>query len=183
MSETLIVQHCSPTLAGIKTGSLFSCSYESKEKLREEIRYLNRVLTPRGVRMLPVKLSGKRVLIYLYRPIKLSQDLSNSEAAILLETFGYQSADAGQCVAYLVKRLKESAEFPHEIGLFLGYPPEDVKGFIENRGRHYRYTGYWKVYSDESAARRLFEKYRKCTTIYRRKCAQGTSIKRLTVAG
>ena len=33
----------------------------------------------------------------------------------------------------LIKRLNEDAEFPHEIGLFPGYPPEDVRGFIENR--------------------------------------------------
>ena len=29
----------------------------------------------------------------------------------------------------------ESGEFPHEVGLFLSYPPEDVKGFIDHRAR------------------------------------------------
>ncbi len=183
MSEEMIIKHCSPTLAGIKTGSLFNCSCESEKNLLEDIRSLNRVLTKRGVRILPVKFFEKRALIYLYRPKKLARDLSDSNAEFLLQSCGYFSARADQCVVRLVKRLREASEFPHEIGLFLGYPAEDVKGFMENGGKHCKCTGYWKVYSSEDRARRLFEKYRKCTEIYTRRCAEGIPIHRLTVAG
>ncbi len=31
--------------------------------------------------------------------------------------------------------MEGKGDFPHEIGLLLGYPPEDVIGFIENRGQ------------------------------------------------
>lgn len=41
MSEEMLVCHCSPTLAGLKTGSLFSCPYRSKKKIIREIRSLN----------------------------------------------------------------------------------------------------------------------------------------------
>ena len=34
MSEELVVRQCAPTLAGIKTGSLFSCPCDSPEELR-----------------------------------------------------------------------------------------------------------------------------------------------------
>ena len=30
MSEDLLIRHCSPTLAGIKTGNLFSCACASR---------------------------------------------------------------------------------------------------------------------------------------------------------
>ena len=60
----------------------------------------------------------------------------------------------------------ESGEFPHEVGLFLSYPPEDVKGFIENRAAKSKCTGHWKVYGDERRTRALFEKYDRCTRIY-----------------
>ena len=36
MSEELVVRQCAPTLAGIKTGSLFSCPCDSPEELRQE---------------------------------------------------------------------------------------------------------------------------------------------------
>ena len=52
--------------------------------------------------------------------------------------------------------------FPHEIGLFLGYPPEDVEGFRLHRGRDYKLCGCWKVYSDVEGARQCFRRYDRC---------------------
>ena len=182
MREELIIRHCSPTLAGIKTGSLFNCSYENEEMLYDDLRALNKNLIPRGVRILPVRYYGNRALIYLYRPERLSRDLSDNDALALLKARGYHCSCTDQYVIQLMKRLKASEEFPHEIGLFLGYPPSDVKGFIDNHGKACKYSGCWKVYSDEQSACRLFEKYRRCTEIYCLKCAQGVSIDRLTVA-
>ena len=46
----------------------------------------------------------------------------------------------------------ESGEFPHEVGLFLSYPPEDVKGFIDHRANDFKCAGLWKVYGDEEKA-------------------------------
>lgn len=54
MSEEMLVCHCSPTLAGLKTGSLFSCPYRSKKKIIREIRSLNQRLVKKGVCVLPV---------------------------------------------------------------------------------------------------------------------------------
>lgn len=56
--------------------------------------------------------------------------------------------------------------FPHEIGIFLDYPLQDVKGFIENKGKNSKYNGLWKVYGDKDASMKLFEKYRKCISVY-----------------
>jgi hypothetical protein len=49
--------------------------------------------------------------------------------------------------------------FPHEMGLLLGYPIEDVTGFIKYNGEHSLYTGYWKVYENKEEKLRLFESY------------------------
>ena len=77
----------------------------------------------------------------------------------------------------------ESGEFPHEVGLFLSYPPEDVKGFIDHRANNFKCTGPWKVYGDEQAAKNIFEKYEVCSKIYSLQWQQGKSIEQLTVAG
>lgn len=82
----------------------------------------------------------------------------------------------------MMRRLDEDMEFPHEIGLFLGYPPEDVCGFIENKAEGYKCIGQWKVYGDEAQAKKNFAMYKKCTQVYCAQFAQGKSIKRLTVA-
>ena len=52
--------------------------------------------------------------------------------------------------------------FPHEIGLFLGYPPHDVEGFIRYGGQNFRQCGFWKVYDNEKAVMHLFHCYAAC---------------------
>ena len=43
MSDEMFVRCCAPTLAGIKTGSMFSCEYSDREEMTDELRRLNRV--------------------------------------------------------------------------------------------------------------------------------------------
>ena len=83
----------------------------------------------------------------------------------------------------MIRRLRQSGEFPHEIGLFLGYPPEDVQGFITQGPDCCKCSGCWKVYGNEDQARKKFAQYKKCTQIYCRLWAAGSSVERLTVAG
>ena len=54
-----------------------------------------------------------------------------------LESCGYESGDTDFLLKQLSGRLCLEQDYPHEIGLFLGYPLADVVGFIENRGWNY----------------------------------------------
>ena len=182
MSDEMIIRHGSPTLAGLKTGNLFNCSYSGKKELWDTLRSLNRRLVPKGVRIIPLRLSEEKVLLYIYRPRKLKQDFAVKETADLLKEYGYLVDNLGKCIAQLSRRLNETEEFPHEIGLFLGYPSEDVKGFIENRAKGYKCIGCWKVYGNEQDAKKQFERYRECTNVYCTQWANGKSIEQLTVA-
>lgn len=181
MSEDYIIRNCAPTLAGLKTGSIFVCPYESGEALRDAVRDMNRRLGPKGLRVLPLRLTKTGALIYIYRPRKLAADLSHSTAETILRRHGYPTESSGQCIVQLIRRLKEQDEFPHEIGLFLGYPPEDVDGFIENKACDCKCTGCWKVYGDQSAAEKKFAQYKKCTRIYLDQWSKGKAIERLAV--
>lgn len=179
LSEALLVCHCAPTLAGIKCGSLFSCPYEDKTQLISMLRGLNHKLVPTGLRVLPLGHSGGRALIYVYRPAGLAADLSNHEAHALLAEAGYRDESADRCVLELMRRLRAQKGFPHEIGLFLGYPPEDVRGFIEHKARGYQYAGYWKVYGDVEKAKKTFGRYARCTERYVSQWCNGIAVERL----
>lgn len=183
MSEEMIINHCSPTLAGIKTGALFNCAYPSERELRSSVRAWNKTLSPKGLRVLPLRYNGRTALIYIYRPAMLSIDLKDELARRLLAKCGYVSETPEGCIVQLMRRFAECEEFPHEIGLFLGYPAEDVCGFIANKACGYKCVGYWKVYGDEEKAKKAFAKFEKCTRCYCRQHAKGKSIERLAVAG
>lgn len=62
----------------------------------------------------------------------------------------------GLCIRNLRIRINSSKTFPHEIGLFLGYPVEDVKGFIENKGENCVKCGAWKVYCNPEEKMHFF---------------------------
>lgn len=184
MSEELLLRHCSPTLAGIKTGSLFNAPYTDKSEINKSVRELNRRLASKGIRVLPMRASGKRVLLYVYRPKKLENDFRSSAARDILEKRGYECEKPGICVTRLMKLLRDGGDFPHEIGLFLGYPPEDVDGFIKESSGEVessKMSGYWKVYGDTEKAEKTFEQYRKCTKVYCDLWKKGKTIERLTV--
>lgn len=182
MSEDYLIRNCAPTLAGLKTASLFTCPYESEQALMSELRRMNRWLTTKGLRILPLRFSGKKALIYLYRPKQLNADLSDVTATRILEQNGYCTDSCEKCLVRLVQKLRQQADFPHEIGLFLGYPPEDVDGFIENRACGCKCVGCWKVYGDVEAAQKKFQQYKKCSQVYRTQWEKGADIQRLTVA-
>lgn len=182
MSEEMLVRHCSPTLAGMKTGNMFNCSFADNIEMRNCIRCWNHMLVKKGLRVLPLRFRKERALVYVYRPSRLSHDLQCDMAYKILQERGYETDTPERCISMLIRRLKENKEFPHEIGLFLGYPPEDVQGFIENRAADCKCVGCWKVYGDADTAKKLFAKYKKCTDVYCTLFANGRSIERLTIA-
>ena len=68
------------------------------------------------------------------------------------------------------------------IHIFLGYPPEDVQGFMENKAARHKLAGCWKVYGDVDAAQQTFARYKKCTRVYLDQWRRGATLERLTVS-
>jgi len=181
ISEELVVFHCSPTMAGLKTGSLFNCPAKNDRAFVKRIREMNGHLNPRGARIVPLKNMGKSMLVYMYRPDRLREDLSNSVAKQILAERDYPVGETEKCIVKLVRRLEDGEVFPHEIGLFLGYTPEDVDGFIKNGATGAKCIGAWKVYGNVEAAQRKFAQYRKCTQLYCEAFQKHHSFDRLIV--
>lgn len=181
MSNETLIRCCAPTMARLKTGNMFNCGFESIEQMTDELRHLNQRLKRKGMRILMLRWREGKALLYLYRPKRLERDLKDPLARKLLSECGYRNADANGCLTWLMSRLRREEAFPHEVGLFLGYPPADVDGFM-HRKEHYKICGLWKVYDDVEGAVRKFERCRHCTEVYLRRYAQGYSLDRLLVA-
>ncbi len=98
------------------------------------------------------------------REKKLRTDLNHPNACKILRRNGYADTSVDAALAHLKMRFAScggSKEFPHEIGLFLGYPPDDVAGYILNSGKNCKCCGCWKVYCNECETRENFRKIRK----------------------
>ncbi len=185
MLRNAVIEHCAPTLAGLKTGNIFTVKNSNEaasgDELREEMCRLNIVFNRNGLRIVPIRRTESYTLIYLYRPDMLKSDLNASEAVDILKECGYDCKNSDCCLVQLVKRLEKDEKFPHEIGLFLGYPPYDVKCFMHDTRKGVKCVGCWKVYSNSEKAVETFEKYKKCTEIYHRAVKSGKTLEELIV--
>jgi len=181
MLEKALIENCAPTLAGMKMGNLFSMRYHSLYVLKTEIDSLNSKLNEKGLFIRLLQDKKEFALIYVYRASLLGQRLNQASAQKVLERYGYRSFSVEASLAYLQKRLQNSEGFPHEIGIFLGYPMGDVLGFIEHGGRNCKCCGLWKVYCDECEALKQFERLQKCSRVYAQVFAGGRSLLQMTV--
>ena len=181
MSSELLIRHCSPTLANLKTANMFSCEFESIEELNGDLKHWNQVFNKKGLRIIPLRVRNNHCLVYVFRPGKLQRDLGNARAQHILMERGYKSKSPNRCLAELRRKLQAEGDFPHEIGLFLGYPAEDVDGFINHKSIGCKLVGTWKVYGDENKARMTFDKYNKCSRLYYEQYQKGRTVDKLTV--
>ena len=182
--ETALVDQCAPTLAGVKPANLFRFAPGDLETTRRSAEEWDGKLKPLGIRVSILKECSVTAasMVYVYREKWVSRILTDEANRAFLEKIGYRPAGDREMLKQLSHRLCLEQEYPHEIGVFLGYPLKDVIGFIENRGWNYTCCGCWKSYSDPEAAQRCFACYRACTALYRRMYAQGVPVVRLAVA-
>ena len=99
--------------------------------------------------------------------------LKNIEILEFLHSLGYEHDDLPKIIERIKLNLRKSKDFPHEIGLLLGYPIKDVKGFIENRGKSFSKSGHWKVYGDCENAEQTFFEYKRCRSCFMELYCQG----------
>lgn len=181
MLEEQIIECGAPVLAGLKTAALFNYRFACEEEEEEQIAGLNQILNGRDIYLRVLRRRAGVSQIYLYRKTRLESDLNRRSVKGFMERYGYASGALDLAIAHLEERLGETGEFPHEIGLFLGYPLADVIGFIENRGMNYRCVGFWKVYHNEQETKKSFERFEKCAEVYRRVYQEGRTLLQLAV--
>ena len=183
--EEALIAHGALTLAGLKPASLFRFLPGEGGGFAGQFLACRDLLDRRGLELTILKGCRRRgeYLLCLYRRRDLERVLDMPEHRQFLRDMGYAPWErVRDCLRQLAARLCLGADFPHEVGVFLGYPLEDVKGFIDNGGQNYTCCGCWKCYGNAEAARRRFARYRRCSALYRRRFTQGASLGQLIVA-
>ena len=174
--EKKLAHFTAPTLLGIKCASLVSLSREEFD-IPAYAAAFNAQAVRGGLQMQIMCRCQKRQLVLLYRPKLLQKRLEQPEIRRFLRRYGYTAdMDLAACLMRLQNRIAEKPEFPHEIGIFLGYPLEDVDGFITHQGENCKLCGCWKVYGNVAQARRTFASYEKCRVFLCAKLSKGCNI-------
>lgn len=154
--EAQIALQCAPLITGLKISNLLIIP---KENLHQVQTLLKRTQFSYCI----LGTMEKKATLLLFRKDKLEEYLSQQPVNSFFRKMGYDSVVLADLFPIFRSRymdyIQGNGDFPHEMGLLLGYPIADVEGFIENQGRDFLYAGCWKVYENVSEKIRLFQQF------------------------
>ncbi len=134
-----------PALAGIKAANLISFAFARYPALPQLLTEYGAALGQRDICLDPLACCKERCLLLVYRRAVLWRHLSSPQILAILLQAGYQvDGPPETLLAQLRRRLADGQGFPHEIGAFLGYPPQDVKGFLQLVEKSRERCGQWR---------------------------------------
>ena len=177
MSETefAIGRYCGVTFAGLKVASMVNL----RRGERDVVVRLARGFRRRGFSFVCLRACGERQVLYVYHEEQLRSLLFSPDVRAFLEGFGYRYDTVGEALAQLRARMNAlGAAFPHEIGVFLGYPLGDVRGFLRDPDGCVL-CGAWKVYENADEAVRTFERFRRCSDCICRHMDRGRTLSQI----
>jgi len=154
-----------PTIFGVKPSVLLTLK-DSKQEVANDLftfymnnkEYIRRTL---NIGIFELKNCGYCAKVMFFKKNLLEEAVCNKARKHYLKSFGYSKCkDIGEFLDVLKERFN-SDDFPHEIGIFLGYPLKDVAGFVNcpEKCRKVKKTP-WKVFGNVDQSLRLIESHK-----------------------
>lgn len=162
----MLANSCMPTLLGVKPSCMITVNKKYIENKQEFLKYLVLELQQFECEYSLIYEEEQSYTLFLYNPEVMHKTLTKEESKEVLVYYGYDFKNHALIETinrlknrYVAYKLKKS-EFPHELGVLLGYPIEDVIDYIKNDGKNFKSCGYWKVYHNVEQAEKMFAFFR-----------------------
>ncbi len=158
-----VVSSAAEVIAGVKPANLIRimkralpcgrCMYHLWHEYGEE------VLQDAAIQVVTLRSDTDGVSLLFYRPELLTKRLSSRTMQSFLTGCGYpQPLTIDSAMAHMQK-VFQVEESPNEIGMFLGYPAKDVRGFIAAKSRPWQGRCLWRVYGPPQRSLRLYQRF------------------------
>lgn len=105
---------------------------------------------------------GSSLLLLLYRRTAVEELLQQPAVQRMLHKAGYPAESDLQSALSLLAQRCAGSDFPHEIGIFLGYPLKDVAGFMGLCRLPFSCQGPWKIYGAAGKSLDLAALFKQC---------------------
>jgi hypothetical protein len=172
-----VVSSAAEVIAGVKPANLIRiikrtlpcgrCMYQLWRTYGAE------VLRGSALQVLTLRSDADGISLLFYCPELLTKRLSSRTMHSFLTRCGYpQPLTLDSALVHLQKVCQEQ-ESPDEIGMFLGYPAKDVRGFIAGKSSPWQGRCLWRVYGPPLRSLRLYQRF----------CAERQAINRRMMAG
>ncbi len=199
--EQGVAQQCAPVLMGVKPAGMFNVvryhqvgahpcgkpimAQAAREQIELAVERADAALRETGVRLRVMAHRKGSSMVFVWRPALMRAFIGRDPEATMLEVEGYNVNDDKACVDRLQTRVLSfdsrprnpdgTDRFPHEVGFLLGYPLDDVMGFVRTRAAALA-RGWWNVYSDVARAQRVFRTYDACVALADQRLCEGDTL-------
>jgi len=147
-----------PTIAGRKPSNLLSFSHNCRDLYNLWEANKEEIAAKLQLEYIEIRKCARRVLVIFFNRVLLKQTLLKEKNRNFLKALGYPNKLVLDEYLSLLKR-RFVMSCPHEVGIFLGIPLEDVVGFIQNGAKGCLLNSYWKVYHNPEKAKLIFASY------------------------
>ena len=163
-----LMLECAEVLAGVKPANLISIGNRPQpcgRNLYQLWQSHHEGLAARlaGLTTMVLQNKERALLLLCYNNDQLERHLAHAGIRTLLRKAGYEADAAKEALLdELCRRIGNNDSFPHEIGLFIGYPAKDVAAFMGLVKLPFACQCLWKVYGNPEQSLDLAEQYRCC---------------------
>lgn len=156
------------TIMGVKPAELINLTLCKEKNNMEWETYKSCLFDHTGVRIREIRILNGRLQVLVYHEKALEDTLSHQVTLKFLRSLGYPSNySLSGYLDILYKRLNQNLfnrDFPHEIGIFLGYPLKDVIGYIGHPSLPLVSKKGWNYYGNTKASNIQYEKFLRART-------------------
>ena len=167
-----IVRCTAATIAGRKPATLMNISNDNGGLLDAWDCHNADIFSRSEIDYYELKRTDKNAIVLFFNQNQLDELLRNESVNKFLSECGYES-DSIEHALSMLRRRYATVGCPPEIGVFLGIPLKDVKGFMGlNSLRHTKY-GMWRIYGDPAVSEKRMNEYRSARNMIRRRLISG----------
>lgn len=157
--EKFLIYNASLLISKVKPSATITLKKGANSIYNKWIKYGQDFLNSINIKYINLRECENALIVLIYDEEQLGNYILKKENKIFLKKLGYN--EENNIDDYLEKLVKRYEEFncPHELGVFLGYPLDDVKDFMECSEKKCLACGYWRVYNNYDAAKEIFNTY------------------------
>lgn len=159
--EKFLIYNASLVISGVKPSATITLKKNNENLYDKWIKYGIDFLRNIDIQYVNLRECSNALIILIYNKKELENYIFNKENRSFLMKLGYPKEDNLYDYLDILKRRYKEFNCPHELGIFLGFPLNDVSDFMNCREKKCLSCGYWLVYNDLKQAQETFSKYDK----------------------
>lgn len=159
--ENFLVYNTSLVIAGVKPAVTITIKKNNKKIYDNWKQFGKDFIENIKLKSIELRESDNSIILMIYDEEIIKKEVLNKDNMKFLINLGYSYEAEIEDYINTLKSRYEKYHCPHELGLFLGIPFEDVKDFMECTTKKCLLCGYWKVYNNSRQAKIIFNQYNK----------------------